>query len=98
MGYADSDARKWVYHTQTEKKHHILKSYLDAWYPILGSWNRRLVVVDGFAGRARYTPRVNGRTNDVEEIEGSPLIMLKSLIDHERFRNGALGRLQFVFL
>ena len=98
MGYADSDARKWVYHTQTEKKHQILKSYLDAWYPILGSWNRRLVVVDGFAGRARYTPRGYLQANDEEKIEGSPLIMLKSLMDHDRFRNGALGRLQFVFL
>lgn len=98
MGYADSDARKWVYHTQTEKKHKILKSYLDAWYPILGSWNRRLVVVDGFAGRARYTPRVGVPPNDVDKIEGSPLIMLKSLIDHDRFRDKGLDRLQFVFL
>jgi three-Cys-motif partner protein len=77
---------------QTEKKHKILKSYLDAWYPIL-SWNRRLIVVDGFAGRGCYTARGTIAGNDVGNIEGSPLILLKSLINHDKFRDGALGRL-----
>lgn len=85
MGYAGSDPRKWVYHTQTEKKHHILKAYLQAWYPILASSQDRLLVVDGFAGRGRYTP-IDGITAIGDaEVEGSPLIMLKSLIEHTHF-------------
>src|SRR5436190_24112517 len=94
----DSDPIKWRYHTPTEKKHQILKSYLDAWYPILGSWNGRLVVVDGFAGRASYSPRPSMEIqNPDDEISGSPLIMLKSLIEHDRFKEGKLGS-EFVFL
>lgn len=94
----DNDPEKWVYHTQTEKKHKILKSYLDAWYAILGSWNDRLVVVDGFAGRASYSPRASMDIQEPDnEIEGSPLIMLKSLINHERFKQGKLQQ-EFVFL
>lgn len=93
----NSDPRKWVYHTQTEKKHKILKSYLDAWYPILGSRHGRLVVVDGFAGRASYTPREGMSTDD--EIDGSPLIMLKSLIEHKFFTNGKLNNFnEFIFI
>jgi three-Cys-motif partner protein len=92
----DSDPIKWKYHTQTEKKHQILKAYLDAWYPILGSWNDRLVVVDGFAGRATYIPR---RDMAVQDCHGSPLIMLESLISHQMFKNKTLPRCKkFIFL
>lgn len=94
----DNDPGKWVYHTQTEKKHKILKSYLDAWFPILGSWNSRLVVVDGFAGRASYSPRAGMDIQESDdEIEGSPLIMLKSLINHEWFTQGRLKQ-EIIFL
>jgi three-Cys-motif partner protein len=92
----DSDPKKWTYHTQTEKKHNILKAYLDAWYPILGSWNDRLVVVDGFAGRATYQPRRDMAGND---CQGSPLIMLESLLNHRMFKNETLPHCKkFLFL
>ena len=92
----DSDPVKWTYHTQTEKKHKILKAYLDAWYPILGSWNDRLVVVDGFAGRATYISRTDMAGND---YQGSPLIMLESLINHQMFKNKTLPYCKkFIFL
>ena len=92
----DSDPIKWRYHTQTEKKHQILKAYLDAWYPILGSWNDRLVVVDGFAGRATYIAR---RDMAVHDCHGSPLIMLESLISHRMFKNKTLPHCKkFIFL
>jgi len=83
----DSDPIKWRYHTPKEKKHQILKAYLGAWYPILGSWNDRLVVVDGFAGRATYSPR---RDMADKECHGSPLIMVESLISHSMFENKTL--------
>ena len=85
MGYADSDDRKWVYHTQTEKKHQILRAYIQAWYPILGSRYERLVIVDGFAGRGEYYPRDGATSIGSDSVEGSPLIMLKTLLEHDKF-------------
>jgi three-Cys-motif partner protein len=35
-------------------KHKVLREYLKAWYPIMASFNRRLVFVDGFAGPGDY--------------------------------------------
>ncbi len=64
----------------TKGKHIILRSYLDAWLPIMSHGARyhsavgtgRLVLVDGFAGPGRYS------TGE----DGSPLIMLKAFLDH----------------
>jgi three-Cys-motif partner protein len=62
----------------TEAKHRLLRGYLDAWIPILGQargWRppaTDLVLVDGFAGPGRYT----------DGSDGSPLIMVKSYLDH----------------
>jgi len=83
----DSNPPKWVYRLQTETKHKILKEYIGAWFPILGSWNDRLVVIDGFAGRASYTLHNATRQGDAP-IDGSPLIMLKTLLEHNQFKNG----------
>ena len=95
MGLADSDPKKWVKPIQTQKKHQILKSYLDTWFPILGSWAEPLVVLDGFAGRGRYTQCYGAKFN----LDASPLIMLKSLLDHKQFKNGKLGCIkEFIFL
>jgi three-Cys-motif partner protein len=58
---ADDDPRKWEYSEHTRAKHEILTRYLGAWYSILGSSRaRRLVILDGFAGRARYTGGESG--------------------------------------
>ena len=50
----------------------MLARYLDGWYPIMSSWNGRIVFLDGFAGGGRYT----------DGSEGSPIIALKRLIHH----------------
>ena len=51
----DDDPRKWEYTEHTRAKHEILRRYLDAWYSILGrSRAKQLVILDGFAGRAKY--------------------------------------------
>jgi three-Cys-motif partner protein len=34
----------------TLAKHDILREYLEAWLPIMSKWNRRLLLIDGFAG------------------------------------------------
>jgi hypothetical protein len=88
MGYIDSDDRKSVCHTQTEKKHQILRMYLNAWYPILGSWNERLVVVDGFAGQGEYYPWDGDASIGSDSVEGSPLITLNGLLEHDKFLQG----------
>jgi three-Cys-motif partner protein len=72
----DHDDGKWDCPPHTKAKHEMLAKYLDAWYPIIASWNGRLVFLDGFAGRGRYT----------DGSEGSPLIALRRLIDHRLFR------------
>ena len=43
----------WALDEQTEGKHLLLRSYLDGWFAILGSFSGRLLFVDGFAGPRR---------------------------------------------
>lgn len=63
----------WKIEPHTEIKHHILKNYLAAWMPILGSKNKRVIFIDGFAGPGEY---VGGK-------KGSPIIALKTAINHK---------------
>jgi three-Cys-motif partner protein len=62
----------WAIHPHTSAKHTILRTYLDAWFPIM-SWNRLVVFLDGFAGPGRYT---GGEP-------GSPIIALESAKTHK---------------
>ena len=62
----------WKLEPHTEAKHAILRKYLDAWMPILGSHNGRIVFIDGFAGPGEYE---GGQ-------DGSPVIAIKSVIEH----------------
>jgi three-Cys-motif partner protein len=62
----------WTRDPHTEGKHLVLRAYLDAWLPIMGRWNGRILFIDGFAGPGQY---VGGE-------DGSPLIALRSLIEH----------------
>lgn len=71
----DADDSKWGYPAHTKAKHEMLSRYLGGWYPILSTWNGRIVFLDGFAGRGRYT----------DGSEGSPLIALRRLLDHAFF-------------
>lgn len=79
----------WPIDPHTQAKHIILRRYLDAWLPIMATWNNRIVVIDGFAGPGRYT---GGE-------EGSPLIALRALLDHphlQPLRPGLEVRFYFV--
>ncbi len=44
----------WEMDPHTEAKHEILKKYLQAWLPIIGRYNGRVVYLDGFAGPGEY--------------------------------------------
>ena len=78
---------RWDLAPHTKTKHEILKRYLDAWLPILGSWAGRIVFIDGFAGPGRYS---GGEP-------GSPVIALQTLLDHSHFKEPKTGR-EVVFL
>jgi three-Cys-motif partner protein len=62
----------WNLEPHTAKKHEILRRYFEAWLPIMGSWNERVVYIDGFAGPGQYS---------LGE-DGSPVVVLKSARDH----------------
>lgn len=62
----------WPLDPHTRGKHEVLRRYLDAWFPILGSAPGRILFVDGFAGPGEYA---NGE-------KGSPLVALDALRLH----------------
>lgn len=62
----------WPIVPHTSAKHTILRTYLDAWFPIM-SWKPRVVFLDGFAGPGRYA---GGEP-------GSPIIALESAKTHK---------------
>jgi three-Cys-motif partner protein len=70
------DSTRWPIEPHTQAKHLILRKYLDAWLPIMATYNGRIIFIDGFAGPGRYA---GGE-------EGSPLIALRALLDHPHFR------------
>ena len=62
----------WDLEPHTAKKHEILRRYFQAWLPILGQSNARLLYVDAFAGPGEYS----------KGEDGSPLVILKAARDH----------------
>jgi three-Cys-motif partner protein len=75
MGKGDADPSRWDCPPHTRAKLDMLGRYLDGWFPILSSWNGRVLFLDGFAGRGRYN----------DGSEGSPLVALRHLLDHQSF-------------
>ena len=78
----------WKIKQHTLAKHALLREYLAAWFPILawGGQNRRVIFLDGFAGPGIYA----------DGEPGSPLIALKTLIEHDRFSD--LLETEFIFI
>ncbi len=60
----------WEIEPHTKAKHEILRRYLGAWFPILGSRVPRIVYIDGFCGPGKY---LGGE-------DGSPIIALKEAL------------------
>ena len=73
---------------QTVAKHLVLRSYLNGWFPILGSWNGRLLFIDGFAGPGEYE---GGEP-------GSPLIALECVRQHKEQGRRSLKDVEVVLL
>jgi three-Cys-motif partner protein len=78
----------WDADEHTLAKHAILREYLEAWLPIMSRRNPRLLLIDGFAGPGRY---LGGE-------EGSPLIMLRTLLDHNALPHMAATTFSFLFI
>jgi three-Cys-motif partner protein len=72
----------------TAAKHTILRKYLGAWLPIIVSTEKRILIVDGFAGPGVYE---NGE-------EGSPIIILKEVLAHPRFRDDVSVEVNCLFI
>lgn len=70
MVISDDHDEKWKYTEHTKVKHEIFSKYFKTWSNILGKYHN-LHVFDCFAGRGRY----------VEGNEGSPLKILKILVN-----------------
>lgn len=62
----------WDIEPHTKAKHEILERYLDAWFPILATYNNRIIYLDGFCGPGRYK---GGE-------DGSPIIAIKKALKH----------------
>lgn len=75
----------WDRGEHTAAKHKILRRYLDAWLPIMSRQAPRLILIDGFAGPGRY---IGGE-------DGSPIIMLKSFLEHRD--RATIERAELVF-
>ncbi|MFC1600830.1 three-Cys-motif partner protein TcmP [Candidatus Sumerlaeota bacterium] len=76
---ADTQPTLWDPDPHTWAKHQILRSYLQAWAPILSRRLRReplgrncLLFVDGFAGPGIYR----------KDEDGSPVLAIKTILDH----------------
>lgn len=68
----------WACDGHTVAKHHLLRRYLAAWFPILAKYHGRVVYMDGFAGPGEYE---GGQ-------EGSPIIALKIAIAQQQHLAG----------
>lgn len=84
---AQDDKTLWRRGPHTEGKHLVLRNYLDGWLPILGSWNGRIIFVDGFAGPGEYA----------DGEDGSPIVALKAFIEHAH-KGVIRGEVAFLFV
>jgi three-Cys-motif partner protein len=70
----------------TAAKHKLLRTYLGAWFPIMARYNARMVYYDAFAGAGAYQ----------HNKDGSPIIALKTLMNHDHF--AAMKNAEFLLL
>lgn len=86
-----SDETLWSRDAHTAAKHAILAAYVEGWYPVMAFQSlkvggSKLLVVDGFAGPGTYS---GGE-------QGSPLILIESLLRHSQFEK--FEKVRFTFL
>ncbi len=67
MVLPDSASEKWILREHTRVKLELLEKYLRGWVKILGKWHRRVLYLDGFAGRGQY------EEGEKKVVDGSPI-------------------------
>lgn len=77
----------WPIDPHTLAKHRILREYLQAWLPIVGTRFPRIRLIDGFAGPGHYA----------DGEPGSPIIMLQALLEHAA-RATITAQITYVFI
>src|SRR5688500_18887136 len=91
MGNSGS-RRYWQQYTNFQYvKHDLIRNYLNGWLPKLALGQHRanrIIYVDTHAGRGRH---MSGHL-------GSPLIALKTAIEHASFQKFTATELRFVFI
>ncbi len=86
-GSADTSPGYWSEYTNLQcVKHELIHTYLNGWFPKLGSWAGRVLYFDTHAGRGKH---LSGEL-------GSPLVALQTLLKHTSL-NRLLRHSQFVF-
>jgi three-Cys-motif partner protein len=86
-GTADTNPKYWTEYTNLQRvKHELIRSYLNGWYPKLGSWAGRVLYFDTHAGRGKHL------TGEL----GSPLVALETLLNH-KYLAGLLSNSEFHF-
>lgn len=68
----------WAIEPHTLAKHEILRRYLGAWFPIITTYNTKVLYIDGFCGPGRYAGG---------EI-GSPVLAVQEATKHGHRMNG----------
>lgn len=85
---ADANESHWAEYSELQRvKHELLRRYLGAWFGILGLSHPGFVYLETHAGRGRF---LSGEP-------GSPIVALKTLLDH-RFRDRILGDVGAAFI
>lgn len=77
----------WEIEPHTQAKHEILQRYLDAYFPIMCSWNQSVSFVDGFAGPGEYA---NGEA-------GSPQVAIRSALKSQKSLLKSDSHVQLLF-
>ena len=78
----------WAAPAHTRAKIEIVKQYLNAWFPIIGRYDKQLLYLDGFAGPGQYE---NGE-------DGSPLVAIASGLQYLSQPSSKRPSLLFLFV
>lgn len=85
--YKDTNPKYWKEYSNLQHvKHELINNYLQGWFPILSTWQGRIMYLETHAGRGIHA------TGD----SGSPIVALNTLLTHSSF-DRIVERCQVVF-
>jgi three-Cys-motif partner protein len=85
----DASPQYWQEYSNLQRvKHELIRNYLGGWFPMLGSWNGRVLYFDTHAGRGKH----------LAGQYGSPLIALQTLLGHSYLPKLNDCKFQFFFI